>query len=120
DAAGRGASRPGAAGGCGGPVSAPSGTSRTRTPRRCRRWWTCVLVALALAGCSGPSADEVRRQHRAEAEQATQHLMDQMEPLVGVGTPVGSAVRDSCETGQHNWKVDDAFDVRCTVQVTRA
>src|SRR5699024_4975810 len=58
--------------------------------------------------------------HRAEAEQAAQHLADQMEQLTTVGTPVGSAVRDSCETGQHNWKVDDSFDVRCTVQVTRA
>ena len=47
-------------------------------------------------------------------------LQDQLAVVEQVGTQVGSAVLDSCETGQHNFKVDDDYDVRCTVQVSAA
>ncbi|WP_114907696.1 hypothetical protein [Ornithinimicrobium murale] len=80
-----------------------------------------ALLAMALAGCGGgPSAEEVQREHRDEATAAQQGIEAALAPLEQTGEALATATRDSCETGQHNYKVDDPYDVRCTLEVHQA
>lgn len=82
-----------------------------------------ALVALgltALAGCSGPSAREVQEESRDASRAAVARIEPALEPIGAAGELVGRRVVDSCRTGQHNWKIDDPYDVVCTVAVFRA
>lgn len=80
-----------------------------------------LLLAASLAGCGdGPTAQEVQAEHRDAALEAQQAIEAELAPLAQTGEELASATRDSCETGQHNWKVDDPYDVRCTMEVHRA
>lgn len=93
------------------------------TPHPARLVAVLALAAgltAALTACSGPTAREVQEENRAEAETAQADLEDALGGVEHVGTRLGSTVRDSCETGQHNWKVDDDYDVLCTVEVRTA
>lgn len=80
-----------------------------------------VLLAAGLAGCGdGPPAEQVQRDHQDAAVTARQEIDSALAPLDEVGEQLAEAVRDSCVTGQHNYKVDDPYDVRCTIEVHRA
>ena len=81
---------------------------------------TSLLVATGLGACSGPTALEVQVDHEDAALAAQQEIESALVPLDTVGEHMGTAVRDSCETGQHNWKIDDPYDVRCTIAVHTA
>lgn len=82
---------------------------------------TSLLLAVGLAGCGdGPSAKEVQLEHQDARAAAQQQIEDELAPLAQTGEELASATRDSCETGQDNWKVDDPYDVRCTIEVHRA
>ncbi|WP_154402140.1 hypothetical protein [Ornithinimicrobium cavernae] len=92
-----------------------------RTVRRPRRLLVCAVALTALAGCGdGPSAREVQADHRQEADSARATLEAGLAVVAQAGTLVGSSVQDTCTTGQHNWKIDDPYDVRCTVHVRQA
>jgi hypothetical protein len=41
-----------------------------------------------------------------------QHLRQALGPQA---VTLATATTDTCETGQHNWKVDDSYDLRCSV-----
>lgn len=80
-----------------------------------------LILACTLLACGAdPTAQEVQDTHRAEARDAQQESAAALAPLDGAGEQLAEAVRDSCVTGQHNWKVDDPYDVLCTLQVHRA
>jgi hypothetical protein len=80
------------------------------------------LTALALlAGCTpSPPAHEVQRSAQAAASTTTSRIDKTLSRLDTVGERVGRSVLDSCRTGQHNWKIDDPYDVICSVTVTHA
>jgi hypothetical protein len=116
-----------------------SPTSYAVPPRSRLPWWAKALItavvvtALAFAlfvaavvvSFSGglddvldvrnPSPDSGSvRTARAEAVPRVAELASDLAdgaPLADSGIRVE---RDECETGQHNWKVDDDFDLRCT------
>lgn len=80
-----------------------------------------LLAAPGLASCGErPTAREVQVDHEEAAQAAQQEIESALASLDTVGEPMGTAVRDSCETGQHNWKIDDPYDVRCTIAVHTA
>lgn len=80
-----------------------------------------LLLSVALTGCGDrPTAKEVQREHQDAAAAAQQEIEDQLAPLATTGESLATATRDSCETGQHNDKVDDAYDARCTIEVHQA
>lgn len=80
-----------------------------------------ALLAVGLTGCGdGPTAREVQDEHEAESRTTQDEIESALEPLSTTGELLGTAVRDSCVTGQHNWKIDDPYDVLCTVQVVHA
>ncbi len=82
---------------------------------------TALLLAVGVAGCGdGPTAQEVQGEHRDAAATAQQAIEAELAPLAQTGEELASATRDSCETGQHNWKIDDPYDVRCTMEVHQA
>ena len=82
---------------------------------------SAALFVFGLSGCSnGPTAREVQQEHGPDSFAAQQQVEAALAPLAGVVEPVATAVRDSCRTGQHNWKVDDPYDVRCTIEVHTA
>lgn len=91
-----------------------------RTVTRPLSLLAALTVAGGLVGCSDPSAQEVRADHRDEAATATAELEEGLAPVGDAGTLLGAAVEDSCETGQDNWKVKEDYDVRCTVRVHQA
>lgn len=80
-----------------------------------------VLLAAGLTGCGqAPPAEQVQREHQDAAATAQQQIGTALAPLDQAGEHLAEAVRDSCVTGQHNYKVDDPYDVRCTLEVHRA
>lgn len=80
-----------------------------------------LLLAAGLSGCGdGPTAQKVQSEHVNESRAAQEQIESALSPLEGIGEQQARAVRDSCVTGQHNYKVDDPYDVRCTVEVHTA
>lgn len=80
-----------------------------------------ILLAGTLAGCGGsPPAQQVQSEHQDEAAIARQDIDAALSPMNEAGEEVADAVRNSCVTGQHNYKVDDPYDVLCTLEVYRA
>ena len=110
---------------------------RTRLP-----WWAKALIGLVTTAVLGsalfvaavvvsfsgglddvldfrnPSPDSGSvRTARAEAVPRVAELANDLTdgaPLADSGIRVQ---RDVCQTGQHNWKVDDDFDLRCTASM---
>ena len=112
-------------------------------PRRRRTWLRVLLWLLLAAGVlvaafllwlasvlsgglddllsgSGPDADDARV---VEARERTQDSLDDdrdelvdgvVAPVLGRSAPVAHVSDGSCQTGQHNWKIDDPFDLSCT------
>lgn len=102
-------------------MTSAGGAAHSRTVHaRAALALTAVVLITGLSACTTPSAQEVQDEHRAEAEAAASELEDQLAVVGDVGTFLGSSVRDACTTGQHNWKVDDDYDVICTVEVSQA
>lgn len=69
------------------------------------------------------SAEVVRA--RAKAEQATPAALTAIvdgpvqQALGGAQRSVGAPANESrCETGQHNWMIDDDYDLRCIMRTT--
>lgn len=79
---------------------------------------SALLLAVGLTGCGGgPTAQEVQAEHVSDSLAAQEQIDASVAPLESVGEQQARAVRDSCVTGQHNYKVDDPYDVQCTVEV---
>ena len=64
-------------------------------------------------------------QARARAEQTTPAAVTAIvdgpvqQALGGARRSVGAPANESeCVTGQHNWKIDDPYDLRCAMQTT--
>lgn len=91
----------------------------TTLPRACAAL-SAVLLTTGLTACGGPTAEEVQREHGQDSVAAQQEILADLEALSGVGELVGESVHDSCRTGQHNWKIDDPYDVVCEVAVHQA
>jgi hypothetical protein len=115
--------------------SPPAVRRRLPTWAKVLLWLTGIAVALlgaaalwlaaALAGglddllsLPGPSADDervVRAQQQAERAmraEADRMLLTVVEPVLGAAA-VASGSESRCEQGQHNWKIDDPYDLRC-------
>lgn len=84
--------------------------------------WLAVSFAGGLgdfvAGYS-PDPDDaqvVEARGRGEQHVATElaDLAPAASAALGASTQLGQATGDDCVVGQHNWKVDDDFDLYCT------
>lgn len=86
------------------------------------RGWIIALAALMLVGCSTtrPTAAEVFDDSSTERAAAITNISASLDRLAPLGELLGEMIRNQCETGQHNWKIDTDWDVRCDVTVTRA
>lgn len=82
------------------------------------RLLVAAAALLLLAGCTSPTAGQVKEDHREDAVRSALPLGSQLDPVPG--ELLGESVHDSCRTGQHNWKIDDPYDVICEVSVRRA
>lgn len=96
--------------------------SPARLWRRLSSLAGAVLTALLLlAGCTAPApAHDVQRSAQGAATAAASRIDQTLSGLDKVGERVGRSVVDSCQTGQHNWKRNDPYDVICSVTVTHA
>jgi hypothetical protein len=73
-----------------------------------------------LLNGSGPDADD-RRVVEAR-DRATDELLvgrgallaSVTDPALGSSRPLATASGSDCEAGQHNWKIDDPYDLRCS------
>ena len=58
---------------------------------------------------------EVRERTRAALDEDRATLIDDVvEPTLGVGAVVATGGGGHCAVGQHNWKIDDPYDLSCT------
>ncbi|MFP5218439.1 MAG: hypothetical protein ACLGIG_01700 [Actinomycetes bacterium] len=121
---------------------APTAWPPPAPPRRPRRWLRILLLALLTTGVvvaagllwlaavlsggiddllsfSRPSVDdarvvEARERTRAGLDEERAALVDDVvEPVLGTSAVVATGAGGHCEVGQHNWKVDDPFDLSC-------
>ncbi|WP_199424733.1 hypothetical protein [Actinotalea solisilvae] len=65
-----------------------------------------------LLGPRGPSAEDARVVEAREEHAGL--LVAALEDVVAGRTVIASTDDSSCQEGQHNWKIDDPFDLRCT------
>ena len=84
------------------------------------------MTMVALTGCQAglwareadpgvPGSDRVR-----ERAEAVGPALERMADTQIAGRPVlAVGAQDACEAGQHNWKIDDDWDWRCTRSVLR-
>ena len=74
---------------------------------------------VALASCTGPRPLDAHGQQATTARAAMTQQADQLFAALDAGTEVARGVGDGCDAGQHNWKIDDPYDWRCTRVLTR-
>lgn len=75
---------------------------------------------LLLAACGSATAREVQFEEQLAARTALAAVEPALDRLEARGDLLGAATVDSCRTGQHNWKIDDPYDVACSVTAHRA
>ncbi|GAB3623284.1 hypothetical protein GCM10027418_13660 [Mariniluteicoccus endophyticus] len=81
----------------------------------------CLVVA--ASGCGlfhDPPVDPQSPKVAQAREQATADLVRRIDDLGAGWAPAGEAsISHRCEQGQHNWKIDDPWDNRCSVTVSK-
>lgn len=62
----------------------------------------------------GPAEDDARVVAARDAsEPALDAALEEVRALAGTGAPAATRSRWSCAVGQHNWKIDDPYDLSC-------
>lgn len=68
-----------------------------------------------LLGGPGPREDDARVVEAGEVARAKLAAeADDLLGLTGGGEPVATAEASRCQEGQHNWKIDDPYDLSCS------
>ena len=120
------------------PYAAPNGEPG-RMPRWLRWGWGAagiigaivlafmLWIAAAMSGglddlldmsSPAPEDGDVRRaRERAIASAAAEvRAVEAHLVAAGAGAIVGRGAGEECHVGQHNWKIDDSYDLRCTAR----
>ena len=82
-----------------------------------------LALAAALSACSPEpdvSAADFYAEHADERKAAVAELESHLVAFQELGQRVGNSRRYECRLGQHNWKIDDGYDVTCSVSVSQA
>ncbi len=71
-----------------------------------------------LFGGSGPSPDDPQVvEARDEAEASAEAALSEVRATVGGPELLALAGTERCDEGQHNWKIDDPYDLSCSLRI---